>query len=45
MKVDTFTFNMIVIWLMSALFYVALYFEVFRRMLKSLGSINRMLQK
>jgi ABC-type multidrug transport system ATPase subunit len=45
MRVDTFTFNMIVIWVMSAVFYVALYFEVFRRMLKRLGSLNLALRK
>lgn len=39
-QVDTFTFNLLVIWLMSLTFYVLLYFEVFKRILKLFGKLN-----
>ncbi|MEM7550000.1 MAG: ATP-binding cassette domain-containing protein [Bacteroidota bacterium] len=37
---DTFSFNLIVIWLMSILLYVTLYFELLRKGIDSLGSIK-----
>ncbi|MBP8074070.1 MAG: hypothetical protein KAY96_04885, partial [Bacteroidia bacterium] len=35
-KIDTFTFNILVIWLMTLALYVCLHFEVFRKMLQFL---------
>lgn len=37
---DTYYFNIIVIWVMTALLYVCLYFEFFRKVITSLGSIK-----
>ncbi len=38
--IDTFWFNVIVIWLMSALLYLALYFEWFRKGIEGVGNIS-----
>ena len=38
--VETYSFNLLVIWLMAAFFYVTLYFEVFRKLVESLGKID-----
>ncbi len=38
--IDTFWFNLIVIWLMSVLLYVTLYFEWFRKGLEAMGKIS-----
>lgn len=38
MQFSTFTFNSIAIWLMSGLLYVALYFELLRRLVKASGN-------
>jgi ABC transport system ATP-binding/permease protein len=40
MSVNTFTFNLVVIWLMSFAFYLTLYFEVLRRLVDSFESVN-----
>jgi ABC-type multidrug transport system ATPase subunit len=44
-RVNTFFFNVAVIWAMSLVFYVTLYFEVFRRVLKRLGALRRTRRK
>jgi ABC-type multidrug transport system ATPase subunit len=36
-RISTFTFDLIVIWLMSIVFYFTLYFEVFRKLVNSFG--------
>jgi ABC-type multidrug transport system ATPase subunit len=40
LRVDTFWFNALVIWLMTALLYVALYFEWLRRLVGLFGTVN-----
>ena len=40
MRVDTFTFNVAVIWLMTIFLYVCLHFELFRRMLTWLEGLR-----
>lgn len=37
---DTYGFNVAVIWLMSLLLYVTLYFETFRKMFRSIGRLS-----
>lgn len=36
---DTFWFNLLIIWLMSALFYLTLYFDILRRLIERCGKI------
>ncbi len=38
--VETYSFNLLVIWLMAAFCYGTLYFEVFRKLVESLGKID-----
>jgi len=38
--IDTFYFNLLVIWFMSLLLYIALYFEAFRKLLRLIGNIS-----
>ncbi|MFQ3212949.1 MAG: ABC-type multidrug transport system ATPase subunit [Marivirga sp.] len=38
--IDTFYFNLLVIWFMSLLLYIALYFEAFSKLLSLLGKIS-----
>jgi ABC-type multidrug transport system ATPase subunit len=40
MRMDTFYFNIIVIWGMAVLFYVTLYFELLRKLIDSFGKVN-----
>ena len=37
---DTFIFNIIVIWLVSGLFYITLYFEWLRKLINAFGELN-----
>jgi ABC transport system ATP-binding/permease protein len=37
---STFTFNLLVIWFMSAILYLTLYFELFRKSIDLIGSVN-----
>lgn len=39
-QVDTFIFNILVIWLTSLVFYVTLYFELLRKLINSFGQVN-----
>jgi ABC-type multidrug transport system ATPase subunit len=38
--IDTYWFNMLVIWVLSILLYIALYFKIFRRILDSIENLN-----
>jgi hypothetical protein len=38
--VSTFVFNLMVIWVMSLIFYIALYFELFRKLIKMFGKFR-----
>lgn len=38
--IDTFWFNLAVIWLMSLVLYVTLYFEVFKKLINGLGKLS-----
>lgn len=38
--IDTFTFNIIAVWIMTAFLYVALYFELLKKAMRFLGSIG-----
>jgi len=40
LTVSTFIFNMLVIWLMTLLLYLMLYFELFRKLVDGLGKVN-----
>jgi ABC-type multidrug transport system ATPase subunit len=44
-RMDTFLFNVAVIWAMSLAFYVTLYFEVIRKVLERLGALRRARRK
>lgn len=37
---STYTFNIMVIWIMTLILYIALYFELFKKLLESLGKIK-----
>ena len=37
---NTFTFNLLIIWLMSVIFYVTLYFELLKKLIDSFGKFN-----
>ncbi|MEA3451595.1 MAG: hypothetical protein U9Q83_06785, partial [Bacteroidota bacterium] len=39
-NIDTFWFNMMIIWMMSILLYPPLYYEHFKKILKALGDIK-----
>ncbi|HEU5292572.1 MAG TPA: ATP-binding cassette domain-containing protein, partial [Cyclobacteriaceae bacterium] len=39
-RVDTFIFNILVIWVASLLFYITLYFELLRKLINSFGQVN-----
>lgn len=45
MRVSTYLFNSIVIWLMTIALYVALYFEILRKGLSAIGKINWIKEK
>ena len=38
--IDTYWFNMLVIWVLSILLYISLYFKIFRRILDSIENLN-----
>jgi hypothetical protein len=38
--IETYNFNLIVIWAMATFFYLTLYFEVFKKLIDSLGKID-----
>ncbi len=40
LRIDTFIFNLIVIWVMSMFFYVTLYFELLRKVVNLFGKVN-----
>ncbi|MEK6782469.1 MAG: ATP-binding cassette domain-containing protein [Bacteroidota bacterium] len=40
LRISTFIFNILVIWIMSLTFYIALYFEWLRKMVNSFGKVN-----
>jgi len=44
-KVDTFLFNLLVIWCMTFLFYITLYFEVLRKFVDIFSKISLSLKK
>jgi ABC-type multidrug transport system ATPase subunit len=39
-RIDTFLFNILVIWSMCVVFYITLYFEVFRKLIDAMGRID-----
>jgi hypothetical protein len=39
-RVSTFVFDLLMIWLMSFIFYLTLYFELFRKVVESFGNVN-----
>jgi hypothetical protein len=41
LKIDTFWFNLIVIWLVSFLMYLALYFNILRKMISGFGDSGK----
>ena len=41
LKIDTFWFNLIVIWLVSFLMYLALYFNILRKMISGFGDAGK----
>lgn len=45
LKISTLAFNLIVIWLMSMVFYVTLYFELFRKLIDSFANVNIAIRK
>jgi hypothetical protein len=40
LTIDTYIFNILVIWLMAVAFYITLYFEVLRKVIESFGKVN-----
>lgn len=40
MQIDTFYFNILVIWLTSLVFYITLYFELLRKLINSFSQVN-----
>lgn len=40
LEIDTYWFNLLVIWVLSLLLYIALYFKIFRRILDSIENLN-----
>jgi hypothetical protein len=40
-EIDTFWFNVLVIWLVSLLLYIALYFTILRKMVSGFGDTNK----
>jgi ABC-type multidrug transport system ATPase subunit len=40
LEVDTYWFNIMVIWLVSVIFYIALYFNIFRRLLEYIENLR-----
>jgi ABC-type multidrug transport system ATPase subunit len=40
LEIDTYWFNLLVIWVLSILLYIALYFKIFRRLLDSIENMN-----
>jgi len=40
LKIDTFIFNILVIWLVSFAFYITLYFELLRKLINSFSGLN-----
>ncbi len=40
LRVSTFSFNLLVIWLMAILFYISLYFEWLRKLIDLFGKVN-----
>ncbi|HEX5169049.1 MAG TPA: ATP-binding cassette domain-containing protein [Cyclobacteriaceae bacterium] len=38
--IDTYTFDVLIIWVMTIFFFVTLYFEVFRKLMDALGKVN-----
>jgi len=41
MEIDTFWFNIVVIWLVSLLLYFALYFNILRKLVSVFGNTNK----
>ncbi|MCX6260306.1 MAG: hypothetical protein NTY95_05640, partial [Bacteroidia bacterium] len=41
LKIDTFWFNLIVVWLVSVILYIALYFNVLRKIFSGFDKSNR----
>lgn len=40
MQMDTYWFNILIVWLMSLLFYITLYYELLKKFIESFGKIN-----